>query len=965
MLTGREDLWGSLGPADPAACYVALDLETTGLSSERDAIIEVGAVKFREDRVLDVYQSLVNPYRKLPEFIRRLTGIRQHEVDRAPSFAVVAGEFREFVGGLPVVGHNVAFDLGFLSRNGLTFPGEAYDTWDLAAVLLPSTASYSLPKLAAQLSADHERAHRALDDAQATRLVFLTLLSRARALSPGTAASIQRVAGRARWPVARLFAPSSHALVPAPSTAGVDGLDVGALEARLARSDPSLRPVQPMTPVDVGEMETHMGPGGPLSRALPGFERRPQQVEMMKAVAEAFNSGGHLMVEAGTGVGKSLAYLMPAVLHSVKNGSRVVVSTNTINLQEQLLNKDIPALRQALEDDGIISPGELRVAPLKGRANYLCLRRWGLLARGEDPTTEDARLLAKTLVWLQDTRTGDRGEMNLSVRDAPAWGRVSAADKGSCPSTRGEGLCFLRAARDRAEAAHVVVVNHALLLSDLAMGGSVLPGYDHLIVDEAHHLEEEATRQMGFQISQGRLADETDAVGKLVGGVVALARGSGLPQGQARSGQEAADRLQAHWSRQVRDRWDRLWSMADGFLAQHQADQGPMSVTRSTRAQPGWSDLEVAWENLDVVLDEAVRHVDRVASFLDSLPAGGPADVESMSAEAANWQGGLEELRERLKTFLAAPADAQRIDWMERVSQSGGDSEGRYDIVLHSAPLNVGNDLDEQLFSKKRSVVLTSATLASQGSLDYMRDRVGLKESEELMVGSPFDYRRAAVILVPKDIPAPTNPGFQQAADRLVVELARELKGHTLVLFTSHAALRATARGVRPRLEAEGIRVLAQGVDGSPRQIVQEFSESPSSVILGTSSLWEGVDLAGGVLKALVIGRLPFHVPTDPIFAARSDQYEDPFQQYALPQAVLRLRQGVGRLIRGSGDRGAIVVLDSRIVSRAYGRAFLESMPDCIVRQTPTSAVAHLAGRWVRREAAASPSMGGGRGEGA
>ena len=950
MLTGREDLWGRMEPGDSAARYVALDLETTGLSSERDAIIEVGAVKFREDRVLDVYQSLVNPYRKVPEFVQRLTGIAQREVDRAPSFAVVAGEIQEFVGGLPVVGHNVAFDLGFLSRNGLPLPGDAYDTWDLASILLPSTTSYSLAKLSVQLSADQARSHRALDDAQATRLVFLALLSKARELDPGTVASIRNLASRARWPVARLFASPAQSSVPLPSGVGADGLDVGALESRLARSGPALRPAQAMVPVDVEDVEAHLSPGGLLSRTLPGFEWRPQQVEMMKAVAEAFNSGSHLMVEAGTGVGKSLAYLLPAILHSVNNGSRVVVSTNTINLQEQLLNKDIPALREALEDNGVIPPGKLRVAPLKGRANYLCVRRWGLLAHSEVPTTEDARLLAKTLVWLQDTRTGDRGEINLSGRDRPAWGRVSAADKGRCPGMRGEGLCFLRSARDRAEAAHVVVVNHALLLSDLAMGGSVLPSYDHLIVDEAHHLEEEATRQLGFQISQGRLGDESDTMGKLVAGVVAVARGPGLPEGQARRGQEAADQLQAHWSRQVKGLWDRLWSMADRFLAQHQADQGNLPVTRSTRAQPGWSDLEMAWENLDLVLDEATRQADRVASFLESLPAGGPADVESMAVELANWQDGLEELRERLRTFLAAPADSQRIDWMERAAEFGGDAEGRYNIVFHSAPLNVGVDLDEQLFSKKRSVVLTSATLGSQGTLDYMRDRVGLQESEELMVGSPFDYKRAAVILIPKDIPAPTGPGFQPAAERLVVGLAKELEGRMLVLFTSHAALRATARGVRPQLEAEGIRVLAQGVDGSPRQIVQEFSESPSSVILGTSSLWEGVDLAGGILKALVIGRLPFHVPTDPIFAARSAQYEDPFREYALPQAVLRLRQGVGRLIRGSQDRGAIVVLDNRIISRAYGRAFLESMPACTVKQGQMSAIPEYAGRWVRRE---------------
>ena len=950
MLEAREDLGRGVEPGDSAGTYVALDLETTGLDSERDTIIEVGAVKFQGDLVLEVFQTLVNPYRKLPGFVQRLTGIAQREVDRAPNFAVVAGELEAFVGGLPVVGHNISFDMGFLAKHGLPLPGDTYDTWDLASILIPSTTSYSLGKLAALLKAEHPRAHRALDDAQATRLVFLALLARARALDPGTLAYIQHLAGRARWPLGRLFSHAPESAAPQPSALGMTGIDMGALESRLVRSDPTLKPAKAIEPVDEDELAAHLSPDGLLSRTLPGFEWRPQQVEMMRAVAEAFNSGHHLMVEGGTGVGKSLAYLLPAILYSVKNGARVVISTNTINLQEQLLTKDIPALTRALEDNGLIPADEFRAVPLKGRANYLCLRRWSLLARGESLTREDARLLSKTLVWLQETQSGDRGEINLAGRDAQAWSRVSAADKGRCPGMRGEGPCFLRSARSRAESAHVVVVNHALLLSDLAMGGGVLPDYDHLIVDEAHHLEEEATRQLGFQVSQGRLSEETDTLGKLVAEVQAVARGSGLPEGQSRRGQELADGLQAHWSRQVRDRWDRLWDVADRFLAQHQAevaDQSRLLVTRSTRAQPIWSELEVAWENLDVVLDECLRQAARLASFLETLLGEGPADVESIAVEFVGWQDRLEELREHLRTLLVAPMDAQRIDWLERATESGGDAGTRSNIVIHSAPLNVGQDLEKNLFSQKRSVVLTSATLSSQGSLDYMRDRVGLQESKELMVGSPFDYRRAAVILIPEDIPTPTGPGFQQAAERLVVGLARALEGHTLVLFTSHAALRGTARGVRGSLEAEGIRVLAQGVDGSPRQILEEFAESPSAVILGTSSLWEGVDLPGGILKAVVIGRLPFHVPTEPIFAARSGQYEDAFHQYALPQAVLRLRQGVGRLIRSTRDRGAIVVLDNRIISRPYGRAFLQSMPPCEVKRGPLASIPAYAARWL------------------
>jgi DNA polymerase-3 subunit epsilon/ATP-dependent DNA helicase DinG len=816
-------------------------------------------------------------------------------------------------------------------------------------MLLPSSTSYSLGKLAAQIEAEHSRPHRALDDAQATRMVFLSLLERARTLDSGVLAELQNLATRARWPVARLFV-SPRQERQATSLLGMGGVDAAAIHSRLAQPGPSLKQSKVTVPVDPEELTGHLSPGGLLSRTHPAFEWRPQQVEMMRAVSGAINSGHHLIVEGGTGVGKSLAYLLPAILYSFKNGTRVVISTNTINLQEQLLGKDIPALVKALEENGSLPRGQFKCVPLKGRANYLCLRRWSLLARGESLSRDEARLLGKTLVWLQGTATGDRGEINLSGKDASTWGRVSAAEKARCPGMRGEGPCFLRSARDRAEAAHLVVVNHALLLSDLAMGGGVLPDYDHLIVDEAHHLEEEATRQLGFQVSQNGLGEGLEALGRLAAEVQALVRGSGLPEGRRRQAQELADGLEAHWSRQVRDRWDRLWSTAETFLSHHQgegSDQSQLLVTRSVRAQPGWSDLELAWENLDVVLTDGLKRADRLGTSLEALPADGPLDLESVAAELAGWQDGMLELQARLKTLLVAAADNQRIDWMERAADNGGDSSSRSHIVLHSAPLNVGQDLQERLFSKKRSVVLTSATLSSQGSMEYLRDRVGLRESEDLVVGSPFDYKRAVLLLLPEDIPAPDAPGYQQAAERLVAALARAVRGRTLVLFTSHAALRATARAVRGPLAAEGVRVLAQGVDGSPRQILQEFSESAPAVILGTSSLWEGVDLPGGVLKALVIGRLPFHVPTDPIFAARSGQYEDAFHQYALPQAVLRLRQGVGRLIRSSQDRGAIVVLDRRISSKPYGRAFLESLPPCTVKRAPLASIADYAARWI------------------
>ena len=884
MSAGREDLKPEMATGEPAPVYVSLDLETTGLDHDLDAIIEIGAVKFQGQKILESFQTLVNPYRDLPRFIQALTGISQKNVDRAPPFAAVAGDLSDFIGPLPVVGHNISFDLNFLSRYGVQLNNDAYDTWDLASMLLPYSMEYSLSRLGADFGADHTRPHRALSDAQATHQVFMALLERALALDPSVAAYIRHLASRSRWPLGRLFDDHVSVSVQAPfspgATVGITGVDMQSLARRLER--PAGQPKNPKgeIPFDLEELASFLAPEGMFSRAISGFEHRPQQVEMLRAIVRAFEQEQHLLVEGGTGVGKSVAYLLPAILYSLKSGTRVVVSTNTINLQEQLLQKDIPMLVGMLEDEGIISRGEFKVAPLKGRANYLCLRRWNHLARSDGLNQNEARLLGKTLVWLQDTAVGDRAEINLSGRDAFTWSRVSADEKGQCPGMRGEGPCFLRAARDRAEGAHIIVVNHALLLSDLAMDGRLLPEYQHLIVDEAHHLEEVATRQLGTQVSQNRLTEDMDGLGRLLMEVRVLLGSPSAVQMQTRRADENLSELETTWTKRMRGSWEKLWDVLDRFLTNHQSegsDRDQLQITRSTRSQPGWSDVEVAWENVDVNLADGVRQLEGLCRLLDTLPSEGMAELNPLMGELTTWSEGVEDLRECLKTLVDAPAEDRRIDWIDRVPDRRSDLGRSLPVALHTAPLNVGMELEETLFSRKRSVTLTSATLSAQGTLDYFRDRIGVAESEELMVGSPFDYRRAALLLLPEDIPTPDVWGYQQALEQVVVDLSKALNGRTMVLFTSHSALRGTAQAVRGHLESEGIRVLAQGIDGSPRQVLRSFAEQPKGVILGTSSFWEGVDLSGGILKALVLARLPFHVPTEPIFAARSAQYEDPF----------------------------------------------------------------------------------------
>ena len=488
---------------------VALDLETTGLDSNRHQILEVGAVRFRGDEVIETYQTLVNPGVAIPEFIQRLTHISPQQVKRAPFFSSVASEIEDFLGADPIIGHNIQFDIGFLANNGVQLNNPSYDTWDLATVFMPQSRQYSLKYLTSHFQVEHNDAHRALADAMATKNVYVKLLRLAAEQDSGLLAYLSNLASRSHWSISGILAGLEGVGDAQTSSVGLTGLDLEQMSIRLGspekrRADPAL------SDLSEDKVAGLLTKDGPFAKVFSGFEHRPEQEQMLSSVTKAMYHNQHLVVEGGTGVGKSMSYLLPSALFAISKGQRVVISTNTINLQEQLMNKDIPALTEVLEQSGLVAQGVLKAALLKGRTNYLCLRRWNHLARSDSPTIDDARLLSKTSVWMQNTTSGDRAEINLSGRDAGSWSHVSAGEKGFCPGLRDGTPCFLRAARERAEQAHIVVVNHALLLSDLSRGGGLIPEYQHLIIDEAHNLEDEATSQFGYNLSISHIDDYID-----------------------------------------------------------------------------------------------------------------------------------------------------------------------------------------------------------------------------------------------------------------------------------------------------------------------------------------------------------------------------------------------------------------------------------------------------------------------
>ncbi|MDP8922206.1 MAG: exonuclease domain-containing protein, partial [Chloroflexota bacterium] len=487
---------------------VSLDLEMLDAEGGSE-IVEVGAVKFRGRETLGTFSALVRP-RGTPTFhLGELTGLTAADLRDAEDLGVVLGRLSAFIGGAPLVGQSIGIDVENLRRAGLALRNPQLDTFELAILLRPGLRSYDLLSIARDLGVTGGLAHRALSDALLARDVFLKLVERAGALGIDALSQIVRLAGPLDWPLKLVFAEAQRARVRELMQRGA--ADVGAGRGPLGDlpPPPAVEPLDErprFVSLDVDALVHSIRPGGAVAEALPGFEERPEQQRMLAAVVEAFNAGDTLLVEAGTGTGKSLAYLLPALHFAVANGRRVVVSTNTINLQDQLRDKDVPDLLRATGQAATVTT-------LKGRTNYLCLRRWQTLLQTDDLSPAERMLLIRTLLWLPVTCTGDRAELRLGGGEDEAWGKLAAVAEVCsplrCPYHRA-GACFVARARRAAEGAHVIIVNHALLLLDAVGANQVLPEYRHLVVDEAHHLEDEATSQLSERVTQREMQRRLD-----------------------------------------------------------------------------------------------------------------------------------------------------------------------------------------------------------------------------------------------------------------------------------------------------------------------------------------------------------------------------------------------------------------------------------------------------------------------
>ena len=901
--------------------YASLDLETTGLDPARDRVIEIGAVAFTPDQVTSTLEQLVDPGRPVPDTVLRLTGIKPEELRGAANQDDALRRLAEFLQGRQPVGHGARLDVEFLEAAGLWEADRAIlDTLDIARILLPAATSHSLPLLSTEMGFNQPRPHRALDDADATRQLLLRLREEAVALDEGLKEAMLALVAPYEWPVARFFADALTAPNPNPEPAPAVRREPA------GRGRPAEAP--PDDPMAVAAL---LAPEGPLASVLPGYEHRESQMQMLLAVAQIQARGGTLVVEAGTGTGKSLAYLVPSIARSVGHKERVVVSTNTHTLQEQLMGKDLPGLREWL-------PWNFKAVLLKGRSNYVSLRRWRRYLAEACKDAEELMFKLKVLIWLHTTESGDRSELRLYGREEVFWTRI-ASDPMDCVGIHcTKEDCYVHRARAEAETADLVVINHALLLADAELGGGLLPEYDHLVIDEAHHLEEAATRG---------LRQEVDGPG-LLALLERLAHGllDDLQRLPHLGASESSFAAAVPPALTAATRVGELFQIADAWVAARLGEterrEESVRITGAVREDERWADLYLAAENtvtalaaLDAILRKSVGGV---REWLGG--DGGDAGPDQGIRELEMIRGRLEVAQTLLDEAMLRP-DSNRVYWFSQVSRAEN-------LLLRAAPINVGSLLRDRVYEERRSTVFTSATLAVGGTFDYFRSRVGLgADVEEMILPSPFDFYTQALVCLPTDLPLPEDEGFDGAVEDLIASVARRVGGRTLALFTSHRQLRDVHAALKQRVDLDEVLILGQGIDGQRRQLLKTFEEAERPLLLGTATFWEGVDIPGERLSCVIVVRLPFPVPTDPVFAARAEQVRDPFTQLALPQAALRLKQGFGRLIRRSTDRGAVVILDNRILGRDYGKTFLQVLPPASRYIGPGAQVESRVGEWL------------------
>ncbi len=1007
---------------------VAIDLETTGLHHEQDAIIEIGAVKFAGDEVLDTFSSLVSINMPLPFRIQRLTGIRPDELRAAPALATLHGKLRTFLGDAPLVGHNVSFDTTFLQKVGLARRNPLIDTWELASLLLPGQPSYTLGALGEALRIPAEVHHRALADADLTRALFLDLLTRIEALDPSLARTLRELPASPDW-TPRYFLRGSAPRRDTSSSPfrGALTTSLGAQLALKLEMDPDVltMAVAQDAPDDANQGANRDADNGQSSATEP---LTPGVAAMAREMLATFDEGGVLLAEASPAeITATLEPMLRWLAEPEHEDERLLIAAATEEQAAKLARATLPKL---LRNMGVTVP----VAEMFAREAYACLHRWFGQARIPEGATfprEVTRGLARLAVWLQTTRTGARVDAALSGPEMAAWDRVRGgadhADAMSACRYHHEGYCFFSRARQAAQVARIIVTTHATLAPHLGDGNGnddgddTLPACSRVLVLDGRLFEENTRRAHEILLDHRKIHDMLttlvlEADGRAVGGLLHQAAGR-IERASLRN-----------WAQQVaqaRQATDRLFAAlrtlqreAHTHSGGAEQDQRVFRLDAQARQDDAWADVAAAWRNADARLAAVAKLARETAKALSSGKGKQAPDSLATELSAVAWQ--ITRLREQGARLLSEedagepmvawlrlpyPQNGDRSDVRGRggrgqgrkagrqlpdasdshhanaASNASNSSGSRHEIPAatstdgaqasapadstqaanpagqaaaedieplpeaHGEPTDIGALL-APLVAPERSLVLAGPALSVAGDFETIRVNLGLPEGARHR-SLTADRSGQTLLCLPVDVPEPNAQYYQQRLNAALIALASALEGRLVAIFTSHAALRSAWTGIRRELEQKNILALAQGQEGSARQLWRTFETEERVVLLGAGSFWDGGEHTAHPPACVVVTRMPFPALSDPSVAARAERWPDPQSGFVVPQGALRLRQALNGLAWSHNQRNAVVLFDRRIQTRDYGPMILGTLPRCEQYEESLTRITERVGEWV------------------
>lgn len=849
--------------------YISLDIETTGLSKERNEIIEIGAIKFDEHKIHDRFQTFIHYDEPIPELVTHITSITNKDLEGAPSLQDIADDLYDFLGDLPIIGHNINFDIDFLVEKGFIINNQRLDTLPLTQIIKPGLPTYSLDMLTEVFNITHKKKHRAQDDAIATSELFNLCVAEISQIDKRTLDRIKEIVSKSNWGLKDVFLNIKSDVKSSKTASNDDPQPTGHLNWD---KDEILKLYEE-------------------NDSIPDYEKREPQIRMTEKIIEAFSEKKNLLIEAGTGTGKSLAYLLPAIYKARSKETKVVIATHTKNLQDQLFNKDIPLAHNLIKEG-------FNCAVLKGRNNYLSGERLSQFMQKSFFYDQEVSMLIKVLLWKNTTKTGDKEELSLQGREYFNWLDI-CCDGIKCPhnDAKFSSKCYLSKAREKAAKADIIITNHSLLLNDTIGPTQILPEYRHLIVDEAHHLENETTNALTVTITNESITNPIKNLKDLL-----------------KREPELVGELE-----ELESKVDILFGILGMFYQKFV--QYASYIQQLTLVDHMYESIE--WERLSDATQNTALKGEEV--FKDLHAFSESVDDEDFAAYVQYEVEGIAELVRKLNFVILEKGVSdfgKSVSWIFT----------KYDKTLgiQCAPVQVREHLRGTLLHDKDSIVMTSATLSVNHKFDYIKYQLGLdNDFEDIILPSHFKYEDQVEVTIYKDLKAPNTPGYFDETCEIIKREAIENGGRMLVLFTAKKAIEATFLKLTPELKNHGIAILAQNMSGGRNKIIELFKKNPdTSIIFGTNSFWEGVDIKGEALDTVVIQKLPFDPPNDPVHSARGELFENPFFDYQVPRAILRFKQGFGRLIRSAKDKGRVIVLDSRVLKKSYGEMFINSLPD-------------------------------------